>query len=276
MVSCIRLQTRRYTIRFGELKEDFVKDATVARCANQKIPIPAILEIGEAFGGYYAISERAYGKFLDELDEEGMHKVLPNLFVNLDSVRSLDLSTTTGFGLWNEMGKGEHSNWQKVLLAIGTDQPHKRTYGWRKKLEASTLGSAAFDAAVEALGELVTFCPNERYLIHSDLLNRNVLVQDSSVSALLDWGSSMYGDFLYDIAWLLYWWPWFPAWEAIDILAEVKKHFASIKLELPNLEERLKCYQIHIGLDAQAYNAFTGRWDELAKNTTQTTKLIAS
>ena len=37
--------------------------------------------------------------------------------------------------------------------------------------------------------------PQERHLIHSDLLNFNVLVADDLISAVIDWGSSLYGDF---------------------------------------------------------------------------------
>jgi hypothetical protein len=32
---------------------------------------------------------------------------------------------------------------------------------------------------------------------------------------------------------------------------------------------------VHIGLDAQAYNAFTGRWDELETNAHRTLDLLA-
>ncbi len=31
-----------------------------------------------------------------------------------------------------------------------------------------------------------------------------------------------------------------------------------------DLAQRLRCYEVHIGLGAQAYNAFKGRWAELA------------
>lgn len=36
----------------------------------------------------------------------------------------------------------------------------------------------------------------------------------------------------------------------------------------------LLAYQVHIGLDAQTYNAYTGRWDYLARNAAQTLALI--
>ncbi len=32
---------------------------------------------------------------------------------------------------------------------------------------------------------------------------------------------------------------------------------------MPHFEERLRDYQVHIGLAAQTYNAFKGRWAEL-------------
>jgi thiamine kinase-like enzyme len=40
------------------------------------------------------------------------------------------------------------------------------------------------------------------HLVHSDLLHYNVLVAADRVTAVLDWGSSLYGDFLFDLAWL--------------------------------------------------------------------------
>ena len=42
-------------------------------------------------------------------------------------------------------------------------------------------------------------------------MNRNVLINGATIIAIIDWGNAMYGDHLYDAAWLIYWWPWFPA-----------------------------------------------------------------
>jgi aminoglycoside phosphotransferase (APT) family kinase protein len=66
--------------------------------------------------------------------------------------------------------------------------------------------------AASALRELAPRGPPPRQLIHSDLLYRNVLIQGNVLTAVLDWGNAMYRDGLYDLAWLLYWWRWFPAW----------------------------------------------------------------
>lgn len=90
--------------------------------------------------------------------------------------------------------------------------------------------------------------PRERHLVHSDLLHWNVLVEDDTVTGLLDWGSSIYGDFVYDIAWLTFWWPWYPQWKEIDVAHEVRAHNARTGLVVPSFSERLRCYELRIGL----------------------------
>ena len=123
--------------------------------------------------------------------------------------------------------------------------------------------------------DLVEGCPNERYLIHSDLLYFNVLVSSDRVTAVLDWGSSLYGDFLWDLAWLTLWQPWYTAWAAIDIRAMAQEHFAQIGLDVPDFEQRMRCYELAIGLDGITYQAFTGRLNDLAWTTRRVAGLLA-
>jgi hygromycin-B 4-O-kinase len=73
------------------------------------------------------------------------------------------------------------------------------------------------------LRELADDLPGERQLIHGDLLNR--LVNGDEITAVFDWGNATYGDALYDAAWLLYWWPWFPNWSEIDIRETLMQHW---------------------------------------------------
>ncbi|MGI8551412.1 MAG: phosphotransferase family protein, partial [Dehalococcoidia bacterium] len=134
---------------------------------------------------------------------------------------------------------------------------------WRARLEASPTGAAAFDEAFQHLTSLVANCPEDRHLVHSDLLNRNVLVSGDQIAAVFDWGCSMYGDFLYDLAWFTFWSPWYPAMRGIDFRVEARRHYAAIGLAVPNFEQRLRCYEMHIGLAGQAYCAFRERWEDL-------------
>jgi hygromycin-B 4-O-kinase len=259
-----------YIVRFSGLDEDFHKDHLAAGYSSRDLPIPAITEIGETHNGFFAISERAQGSFLDDLDERQMRAILPALFGALDAARKVDLRDSTGYGSWSWEGNAPYPSWRATLLAIADDRPEERTHGWRERLITSPMGSAPFAEGLARLEALTRYCPEERHLIHSDLLNFNVLVADGCISAVIDWGCAMYGDFLYDLAWLLFWSPWYPDWAAIDFQGEAALHYASIGLDVPHFEERLSCYQIHIGLAAQAYNAFKGRLDALAETARRT------
>jgi hygromycin-B 4-O-kinase len=252
-----------YVIRFGAHQEDFAKDRLAARYACPALPIPHVVELGEAFGGYYAISERVCGGYIDDVDETQMRALLPSLFAALDVARLADLSGTTGYGAWGADGTAPYPSWRAALLDVANDRPADRTHGWCERLAASSVGIGPFEEAYGHLQALADRVPEERHLIHSDLLHSNVLVEADRVTGVLDWGCGMYGDFLYDLAWLCFWQPWYPAWQRIDFREEATHHYASIGLDVPHFEERFRCCQIHIGLAGQAYMAYAGNWTDL-------------
>ena len=182
---------------------------------------------------------------------------------------------THGFGLWDATGQAPHATWSQALLAVGTDAPGSRIAGWRRQLEESPTGAKPFDAAFRRLADLATEVPNARHLIHADLLNYNVLIDGQRVSAVLDWGAAMYGDWLFDIAWFAFWQPWYPAWSGIDFAAEAVRYFSSVGADLADFGTRLLCYELAIGLDNQAYCAFKGqaRWPQLERVAQRTIEL---
>ncbi len=261
---------RDYVIRFAAHQDDFARDRLAARYTCPALPIPRVLELGETAGGYYAISERVTGAYIDDADEAQMRDLLPALFAALDAARLADLAGTTGYGPWNAEGNAPHPSWRAALLDIATDRPVDRIHGWRQRLAASPTGAGPFDAAYAQLQALAGCVPEERHLIHSDLLHFNVLVEADRITGVLDWGCGMYGDFLYDLAWFCFWQPWYPAWHDLDFRAEAQRHYAVIRLAVPNFEARLRCCQIHIGLAGQAYQAWTGAWRDLQDTAART------
>jgi hygromycin-B 4-O-kinase len=258
-----RLGDAGYVARFGAFGDDFAKDRLAAGYASTDLPIPAVIDVGEALGGYYAISERAFGRYLDDLDGAELRATMPSLFAALDAARFVDLSGTTGYGIWGGDGAAPYRSWRDALADVAADRPGDRIQGWRERLAASPVGTGPFDESLARLHQLLDRCPEERHLIHADLLHFNVLVAGNRVTAVVDWGCAMYGDFLYDLAWFAFWSPWYPAWAGIDFRQEATRHYAAIGLEVPELAERLRCHQLHIGLDSLKYNAFTGRWGNL-------------
>ena len=266
------LDGRESVIRFGDYAEDFLKDRVMAAHSHAALPIPAVVEIGAAGDGYFAVSERAHGELLDGLDGAELRAVLPGLLAALDALRDIGVSGTKGYGIWAPDGTGPAASWAETLLAIS--QETARVPGWRAALAASRLGTGLFERAYARLRELSEGLPDERHIVHGDLLNHNVLVQGSQVTAVIDWGNAMYGDWLYDAAWLVFWWPWFPRWRDIDINAALQRHWDQQGGPPPGLHHRLQAYLVHIGLDAMAYNAYRGRWDDLARISGQVARLI--
>jgi hygromycin-B 4-O-kinase len=266
---------QRVVARFGAHGEDYKKDQIMARWSSGELPIPRVLELGRTEHGYFAISERLQGDFLDTLDGRRMQAVIPSLLRSMDAISSIDVSTTAGYGNWGPDGHGPQGTWQDALLRkFDGDRPDSRTYGWRAALENSPGGAKEFDTALKVLAQLAGRMPVERHVIHNDLLYRNVLVQGDEISAVLDWGNSMYGDHLYDVAWLLYCQPRYTSWPDVDLAGALRRHWEASGSVPADLDARLLCYQIHVGLDAQSYNAYNGDWDELTLNADQTMKLV--
>jgi len=260
--------------RFSAYDEDFEKDEYAARYSSEALPIPTVVERDAIEDGFYAFSERMPGQHIDGLDEVQMRRLLPSLFRALDAMRSIDLSAGSGFGGWRAGGTAARATWRDSLLAIGTGPGTRGSPGARALLRASPAGVAPFDAGYAELRELVEHCPEIRHLVHDDLLNFNVLVEGEQISAVLDWGSSKYGDFLYDLAKFIFYQPWYEAWRSIDFVTEARAHYAAIGLDVPHLSERLTCYCVHIGLADMAYSAYRERWEQADANARRISEIL--
>lgn len=254
---------KNYVLRLSQSEDDFLIDRFANRFSSASLPIPTIVELGKAFNCFYAVSERAFGTMLDDLDKTSMKRTIPSLFETLDAIREADLSGTTGFGMLDTNGKGTNRSWKEYLFSVSADVPNRKIYGWREGLQSSPLGDGPFNQAYAVFSELAKDMPEDRYLIHNDLTHFNVLTNEDKITAVFDWANATYGDFLYDLAGLAFWRPLYEPIKGIDWEAQAKAHFQEIGLEVPAFEKRLHCYMLRIGLDAQTYFGFKRNWDWL-------------
>ena len=271
---------RDLVIRFADTAWNFEKDRRFAAYASQDLPIPVVLEIGDAFDDlYYAVTTRAHGMFLEELDHDTMERALPAVFGALDAMRAVDLSDSAGFGSHLPNFDGERPTWREFLLAVNDDDPAltaNPVRGWRGALESRPDAARTFDDAYAALVAWVDRCPDVRHLVHNDLLHGNVLVDQRRVSAIFDWQCAVYGDFLYDVAVLTFWGPWFPVLDAANVRTAIRRHYDEIGLVVPDLDVRLRCYEVHIGLCHLGYHAWMRDWDELDAVARRTREVLAA
>ena len=256
------LDGEKMVIRFGAYRQDFEKDRVFSTYSSENLPVPKVLEVGETESGFFAVSKWVPGKPLDELNGLEIQLVLPELFDALYELQKLDHRITQGVGLWRPDGKGP--SWGEELLSV--TEPRERLAGWRERLDASPREARIFDAGAERLRQLAPRLSEYRGIVHNDLLNRNVLVDAGRLTGVIDWGNAFYGDPLYDIAWFLYWWPWYPTWQGIDLQAIIDRHWEKHNGPPAQREERLLCYLIHIGLDHIAYTAFRQRSEDMRRH----------
>jgi aminoglycoside phosphotransferase (APT) family kinase protein len=250
-----REKRREYVVRFHERRDDLEKDQLAERWRSPTLRVPHMVEIGDHGSGGYGIAERVAGAPLDDLDHVGMRRILPSLFAAMDAMRDADLTGTTGFGLWHGDGRAEHATWPDNL--VREDPPGERG-AQRERLRQSALGNREFDFGLTRMHELMPYAPAERFLVHNDLLNFNVLVDEGGV-ILLDWGASIFGDFLYDAALLTFWWPWYAnRWGPIDIRREIEHHYRAIDLDVPHFRERLRLCELDIGISHIAFQVARG------------------
>jgi len=227
------------------------KDAFL-RFHSPQIPIPEIVSIGQMSNGYhFVISKKAEGDTLRHLPTEEVQKTLPSLFEVLDAIHKVDISGEKGYGKWRSDQGGENKSWREVILSVGKNIVDEKS--GVSLFETTFLEKEVWDKVNNRLGTLLEYCPEERYLIHGDYGSDNVLAKEGKVTGVIDWEHSMYGDFLFDVAWLGF-------WKRDNNYEEVYQEFCkSINKELPNFNERILCYKLYIGLGSLSFYAYSNQ-----------------
>jgi len=98
-----KLDDEDLVIRFGYYATDFHKDRQASAHSNFDLPKPRVVEVGQALDRFYAISDRSYGVPLECLDANEWVTVVPSIVRMMEAIRLADISTTCGFGEWDEV-----------------------------------------------------------------------------------------------------------------------------------------------------------------------------
>jgi hygromycin-B 4-O-kinase len=229
-------------VRTGD-NSGFLKDRFAHNHFNStSIPVPKILEIGEIEDGlFYAVSERAPGKPLDKFTHAEMDKLMPELISTLDAIHATR-PTGDGAGNWDADGTGSFNSWRESVesnLHLDDDE---------------TTAAAFYDHDLangvrEDINALLNFVPADLGLIHGDYGFNNALSDGNTITGVIDWDHSAYGDFLFDVAWLDFW------VDKQGYAEAFKKHYVEQGREVSHFDERITCYKLLIGLGSLGFFA---------------------
>jgi aminoglycoside phosphotransferase (APT) family kinase protein len=149
---------------------------------------------------------------------------------------------------WHEQALAR-STWQEWLTSSLVDDPHHPNHGWRARLAEHPEAERIYRACEDRLVELREACPERRDLVHSDLLYQNVLLSEAGdrVTGVFSWKLSMYGDFLWDVAWCSIFSPWHPGIGALDLFGRTLAAPDLGSADLVDAEARHAAYMLQIG-----------------------------
>lgn len=270
-----RHRGRDLVVRFNSDPHTFQLDRLAQRFASPALPIPTVLEVGEAGGAWYAVSERAFGEFLEDLPPERMLQAVPSLLQTLDALRTADTSGSTGFGPWDPGGNGCNRTWAEFLLDVHAGTPPEFRACWRQDLARSEAAETAFREGMRELQALAGRCPDLRGVVHSDLLHHNVLVSGTRLAALIDWQCALYGDHLFELAWFTFWAPWHPGIAAAGLRERALDRWRAAGVDLRAVELRLRCYELRIGVTHLLYNGWRQDLPNLEATARRTLQVLA-
>jgi aminoglycoside phosphotransferase (APT) family kinase protein len=255
---------RELVVRFGTNADRFEADRSAMAFSSVDLPVPDVLEIGDACGGVYAISVLHHGTRLESIrPDQGAvaGPMLASLIGALYRVpKSADLAV-----VWHERPVRADLTWRDWLMERLEDHPSPDVHLPQAALSVHPESQRVFDAAYRRVREIVDVCPERRDLVHGDLLNANVLVTDdaSRPSAVFSWKCSVRGDFLFDVAWCTFWSHWHPGIAAADPWRHTRRDATLRNDDEAWAEASLRhhCYELHIGATHLGFNAWTGDVD---------------
>ena len=268
-----------YVIRLSHTSENFYRDKVASQWSSTNLPIPKIIKIDCYENHYYAISPFFYGEAFESLSADELEQTIPNFLSMMTAMQSVSLDSFTGYGTITPVGKGAFDSWSEALLDVNSDRPDNLVHGWKKKLAEIPKAYSKYEWFYKQLEKLVKYCPEHKCVIHSDLLYQNLLVYKRKINAVLDWGCSMFGDPLYDLAIFDFFEPWFPAFNHVNLIPKMRQSFLEQSPDnRHNFEERMVACQIHLTLgnikfcvssDGKFnFNEHIDRLEEIFNNTT--------
>jgi aminoglycoside phosphotransferase (APT) family kinase protein len=264
---------RELVVRFGANKDWFEADRAASGFASPEMPVPEVVEVGEAFGGAYAISVRYHGINLEDVRPDQSDTAGPMLTSLLAALFKVPKSSDLPI-VWHGQPPRRDVTWRGWLLERLVDDPREEVHGWRARLALQGDVDRIYRAAEARVHDLIAACPERRDLVHGDLLHANVLVAEdaSRPNAVFSWKCSVRGDFLFDTAWCTFCGAiWYPGIAAADPWARVGREpsMSDDAAAWTDASVRHHCYELHIGLTALAWNAWVDDAEALQLIATQ-------
>ncbi len=257
------IKVRRVRKRL-RIQHPFHKEIIIANVLKEQgfdIPVPKTIQHGvfkedkgEKF--VYTIVEKASGNPVHLFPEDEAISIDNLLIEYLHQIHLVDVSKTQGYGKWQEWSKAHFNSMNEHIL----DLIEKQKIYINSKYSTGIYEKELYENGLSKILELTEFCSVKRYLVHADYGYDNVLAdKNGKITAIFDWEHSLFGDFVYDIAWIDFW-----CFRPENTYSKLycEKYKSSERLDFENYDERLQCYKLFIGMTAAGFFSESNQKDK--------------
>lgn len=232
--------TCQTVIRLGPREDLFQKDKLAAeRYAGEDLHIPKVFRIGNfKHGLFYCWSEKANGINGDQLGKDEKKAALPAIFKTLGIIHNKKIPNTSIYGNWSEGYEPDFDSYHAYL-----SERLKQEFP-----EGSTNEEKALiERYYTKFSNGINFTYPKAHLLHSDFTYDNFFIEDNQVSGVIDWAGSCYGDPLFDLAYIQFW------YAHIDVVQlYTSQNGSGIKNE-KDFDGRFENYIIYTGLRSLSF-----------------------
>ena len=207
-------------------KGEFAKEIAVRKLLdNSAVPAPKIIASGEATNILdYLIVEKAEGVVVD--DDADVRTCIEAVMPVFTKISSTD-HRRAGFGFWNPITlDAPFKTWKEFILDMTTGD-------WSVCRDQESVYIAH-----ELIKKYLDKLPEQNALLHGDMSGGNFFVGNGKTTAVIDWELSMFGDPIYEYAYMTVFYP--------DTLTGVLKAIPNIEeLDSTNWTERFLCCRLY-------------------------------
>lgn len=246
-------KNKAYVIRFSMDDKEFKFEKYLQETfEDEDFPIAKLLYMGAFKNLYYAISEKIEGVAINELNEKELKSVMPSIMEALTKLHSIDVIDTEGYGWLDSKRNGSFNTFTEFLKGFFSSDQDVFWKGWYDLFESSFLDYGLFNVLYEKMMELSPYCEGRRYLTHTDFHYNNLIINNSKISGIIDWGGVSYLDFSFDLARLIMEFPDY------NLLSDFYDFYKEHNIDTSNFNERFLCAALCHSLDGMRFWAKQG------------------
>ena len=225
-------EDKKLVIQTSKDIQGYKKEAYIYKLFSQIINVRKVLKMDKVENDiYYCITEYIDAKRLQDLESKELTKNVKYIMKIFKTLAEIKIPENIGFGYFNSEGIANFKTWVEYINAVIYE------YQWSS---VDLYGKGLTTKCIDEIKKYNNILDNKKSLIHGDFGSSNVLNNDDYVY-LIDWGLSLYGDPLYEVANVLFW----NENCLIPLIDEIKKEY----LNDENTIIRIYIYILRIGLE---------------------------